>query len=515
MLATVPSATLLGVDGRPVRVEVHVPPACPASPSSGCPTRRAARPATGCGPRCSSSGLAVARPAGSPSTWRPPGVRKVGAGLDLAIAVGLLVASEQLAAPRPSTARRSSASSGSTARSAPVPGRGAAGRRPRRDEVVVPPAPASEAALVGPPPGPVRAEPARELVAALRAEAPWPDPAATRSRRPRAAAARPGRRAGPAARPPGPRGRRRRRPPPAAGRPAGRRQDDARPPPARACCPTSTTPQALEATRIHSAAGAAAAPAGWCAGRRSGRRTTAPRAVALVGGGSRPLRPGRDLAGHRRRAVPRRAGRVRAGRARLRCASRSRRASSASPGPRPAVSAARPGSCWSAAMNPCPCGEGGHAGVRAGAATGRGALPPGAVGPAARPLRPPARASPGPTRDELLGGAPSASPGRGGRASGSPRPRRGRRAGCPRNADAPGGRCSRVRPALAPTPAPCSSGRCAQGRLTARGLHRVRRVALTLADLAGDEAPVARRSRRPARSSCAPTPASSAGPCGA
>lgn len=58
------------------------------------------------------------------------------------------------------------------------------------------------------------------------------------------------------------------------------------------------------------------------------------------------------------------------------------------------------------------------------------------------------------------------------------------------NAQLPGDRLDEVAP-LAPTAAARLRGELERQRLTGRGYHRVRRVALTLADLAGDEGPLA------------------------
>src|SRR5262245_61282200 len=95
MLATIPSASLLGVQGHPVRVEVHVSNGLPGftvvgSPDSVC---REARD------RVRAALLT------SKLTWprqritvnlAPTELRKGGAALDLAIALGLLIADEQL-----------------------------------------------------------------------------------------------------------------------------------------------------------------------------------------------------------------------------------------------------------------------------------------------------------------------------------------------------------------------------------------------------------------------------------
>jgi magnesium chelatase family protein len=97
MLASVASATLLGVEGRPVRVEVHVSNGLPGFTVVGLPDTTCRESRDRVRAALLSSGL----------TWpnarvtvnlAPPGLRKVGAGLDLAIAVGLLIASEQLPA---------------------------------------------------------------------------------------------------------------------------------------------------------------------------------------------------------------------------------------------------------------------------------------------------------------------------------------------------------------------------------------------------------------------------------
>ncbi|HYD08779.1 MAG TPA: magnesium chelatase domain-containing protein, partial [Acidimicrobiales bacterium] len=91
MLAIIPSATLLGVAGQPVDVEVHVGNGLPAFnvvglPDAPCREARArvrAAMAT-CGLPWPDRKITV--------NLAPSAVRKSGAGLDLAIAVGLLVA---------------------------------------------------------------------------------------------------------------------------------------------------------------------------------------------------------------------------------------------------------------------------------------------------------------------------------------------------------------------------------------------------------------------------------------
>src|SRR2546426_1702183 len=96
MLATVPSATLLGVQGWPVRVEVHVSNGLPGFTVVGLPDTSCREARDRVRAALLSSGM----------TWpmkritvnlAPAGVRKAGAAFDLAIAIGLLVASEALA----------------------------------------------------------------------------------------------------------------------------------------------------------------------------------------------------------------------------------------------------------------------------------------------------------------------------------------------------------------------------------------------------------------------------------
>lgn len=95
MLGTIASATLLGVDGLPVVVEAHVSKGLPGFAIVGQPDGACRESRDRVRSALLSSGF----------EWptrhitvnlAPSGVRKVGAGLDLAIAIGLMVASEQL-----------------------------------------------------------------------------------------------------------------------------------------------------------------------------------------------------------------------------------------------------------------------------------------------------------------------------------------------------------------------------------------------------------------------------------
>src|SRR5262245_19226667 len=95
VLASVLSATLLGVDGRPVSVEVHVSSGLPGFAVVGLPdtTCREARDRVRAALLSSKLKWPTARVT---VNLAPPGIRKVGSGLDLAIAVALLAASEQI-----------------------------------------------------------------------------------------------------------------------------------------------------------------------------------------------------------------------------------------------------------------------------------------------------------------------------------------------------------------------------------------------------------------------------------
>jgi magnesium chelatase family protein len=176
VLASLTSATLLGVDGHLVTVEVHISAGLPAYHVVGLPDAAVRE----------SRERVRAAVLSSDATWPPnrvtvnlaPGaVRKTGTGLDLAVALGVLAATDQL----PAGALDDLAVLGELGLDGSV--RPVAGtlplvvalRRAGLRTVVVPHANAAEASLV--PDLVVR--PARslgEVRACLKAERPWPDP---------------------------------------------------------------------------------------------------------------------------------------------------------------------------------------------------------------------------------------------------------------------------------------------------------------------------------------------------
>src|SRR5450759_4966223 len=92
MIATIPSAVLIGVDGKHVSVEVHVSNGLPGFTVVGLPDAAVRESRDRVRAALLSSGL----------TWplrrvtvnlAPSGIRKGGAGLDLPIAIGVLVLS--------------------------------------------------------------------------------------------------------------------------------------------------------------------------------------------------------------------------------------------------------------------------------------------------------------------------------------------------------------------------------------------------------------------------------------
>ena len=173
MLATIPSATLLGVEGRPVAVEVHVSQGLPGFTLVGQPDPVCREARDRVRAALLSSGLTW--PMKRVTVNLAPGLlRKVGPGLDLAIAIGLLVATGELEAEAVAgCAFLGELGLDGSLRRVPgiVPLVGALDAR----VVVVPFDCVAEATVVER----LRVRAARrlgELVACLRGDEPWPDP---------------------------------------------------------------------------------------------------------------------------------------------------------------------------------------------------------------------------------------------------------------------------------------------------------------------------------------------------
>ncbi|MEA2716229.1 MAG: magnesium chelatase family protein [Actinomycetota bacterium] len=477
MIATIPSATLLGVEGRRVAVEVHVSSGLPGFTLVGHPDPVCREARDRVRAALLSSGLPW--PTKRVTVNLAPGMlRKVGPGLDLPIAVGLLVATGEL---EPETVAGCAfvgelGLDGSLRR---IPGIVAMVGVLDARAVVVPVDCVAEAGVVGR----VRVRSAArlsELVACLRGHDPWPDPP-------------------PAPTAPGPAPSR----PDLAdvrGQPVGRTALEisaagghhlllSGPPGSGKTMLARRLPgllpplggdDALVATTIRSAAGETLPPGGLVVEPPFRAPHHGASSVALIGGGTAWMRPGEisqahlgvlfldEMAEFPRMVLdalrqPLEEGVVRVSRARSSVTFPAR-------------------FLLVGATNPCPCGEGGPEGRCRCSDSARERYNRRLSGPLLDRFDLRVVVS-RPDVAHLLGGPPGESTEVVAARVAAARERARRRGvGC--NAELPAGVLDDVAP-LTDTATAMLEHRLRVGALSGRGLHRVRRVARTIADLAG------------------------------
>ena len=176
MLAAIPTAGLLGTTGQRIDVEVHVGPGLPGFSIVGLPDEACRESRDRVRAALLSTGIAWPNRRITVNL-APSGIRKTGIGIDVPLAVGLLVAAEEL----PVEAVRGMACIGElgldgSLRAIPgvAPMVAELTRDDRLESVVVPASSAAEARVGA---GAALIRPVthlRELIEALRGEAPWP-----------------------------------------------------------------------------------------------------------------------------------------------------------------------------------------------------------------------------------------------------------------------------------------------------------------------------------------------------
>ena len=387
MLATVPSATLLGVEGRAGhRRSPCVERAARRSRSSGYPMPRAASRETGCAARVLSSGLGWPlkritvnlAPSGAAQRWLRARPRdRVGRARRRRPA--RRGAGRRPVVPRPSSA--STARCGGCRACVPLAAVDAAAVHRRAARL------RDRGRARAPRAGAGRGDAHRARATRCAARRRGPTSCTARRRRARRPVADLARRPGARARPARGRGRGRGRPSPPDGGPAGLGQDDARDAAARACSPPLTPARRRSRSRSCTRRPAFALPRGGLVRHppfRAPHHSSS--MVSLVGGGGASMRPGELSLANTRRALSRRARRVHRARARRPppAARGGRRAGESGRGERrvPGQGAARRGD------EPVPVRRGrtsGRVPVQRGGAT---PLHPAGVGPARRSVRP-------------------------------------------------------------------------------------------------------------------------------